>query len=249
MASKRSKEGMDLHGEEEPIEAKMQRCQVAIEYQFHDQKLLQSALTHASSASNRLESNERMEFLGDSVLGTIVCQYLYERYPEFMEGELTKIKSIVVSRRTCAKVSISLGLERCLVVGKGMQGSVSVPRSLLSDLFESLIAAIYLDGGWDAVTSRVLRWLEVELKSAVDGFSGGNHKSTLQQWTQRDNGNSPSYELLEEKGPDHNKLFLVAAVVEGRKHTPAWGRSKKEAEQRAAGNALAEIHGTPLPFG
>ncbi|MCA9206271.1 MAG: ribonuclease III, partial [Planctomycetales bacterium] len=105
----------------------MDRCERRIGYKFHDRLLLRSALTHASGAEHRLASNERLEFLGDAILGVVVCELLFHRYPEYLEGDLTKIKSIVVSRQTCAKISEALGLQECLIVGKGMASSPSVP--------------------------------------------------------------------------------------------------------------------------
>src|SRR5277367_6186209 len=124
-----------------------ERCERRIGYEFRDKTLLGAALTHASGAQHRLASNERLEFLGDAILGAVVCELLYAQYPEYLEGDLTKIKSIVVSRQTCAKISEALNLQEFLVLGKGMTTHPSVPPSLLADVFESLIAAIYLDGG------------------------------------------------------------------------------------------------------
>src|SRR5471030_767875 len=119
------------------------RCERRIGYDFRDKSLLTAALTHASGAQHRLASNERLEFLGDAILGAVVCDLLYHQYPEYLEGDLTKIKSVVVSRLTCAKVSESLGVEEFLVLGKGMTTHPNVPPSLLADVFESLVAAIY----------------------------------------------------------------------------------------------------------
>src|SRR3981189_3362344 len=125
----------------------LQRCERRIGYVFADKNLLIAALTHASGAQHRLASNERLEFLGDAILGAVVCELLYTQYPDYLEGDLTKIKSVVVSRQTCAKISEGLGLQEFLILGKGMTTSPTVPPSLLADVFESLVAAIYLDGG------------------------------------------------------------------------------------------------------
>src|SRR5512147_1220245 len=127
------------------IPSDLERCERRIDYTFQNKSLLRAALTHASGAEHRLLSNERLEFLGDAILGAVVCELLFRQYPEYLEGDLTRIKSLVVSRQTCAKVSEALGLEEFLLLGKGMASSPSVPPSLLSDVFESLIAAIYLD--------------------------------------------------------------------------------------------------------
>ena len=228
--------------------SKLTRCQEIIEYQFQDESLLLSALTHASGASHRLASNERLEFLGDAVLGLTVCQWLYEEYPEYNEGDLTKIKSAVVSRRSCGKVACTLGLDRCLIVGRGVTRNRSFPRSLVSDVFESVVAAIYLDGGTEVVRQRLKKWLEDEVRSAVESQGAGNYKSSLQQYAQRELSSTPVYRLIRESGPDHRKSFLIAAVIGERQFTAAWGSNKKDAEQRAASNALAELHHQPLPF-
>lgn len=227
---------------------KVELCQTRVGYQFQDLSILRSALTHASGASNRLESNERMEFLGDSVLGFTICQWLFKEHLEYLEGELTQIKSTVVSRRVCARVSRQLELEECLILGKGMQQPAGVPKSLLSDVYEAVIAAIYLDGGIEAAAEFILRTMKNELEEAVEGHSIGNHKSALQQLAQRDHGCAPVYRLLSETGPDHSKAFQITAELKNRRFTAAWGRTKKDAEQRAAGNALAELKGEDPPF-
>ena len=229
-------------------ESKLIRCQQIIDYQFRDPSLLLSALTHASGASNRLASNERMEFLGDAVLGLTVCQWLYEEYPGYSEGDLTKIKSAVVSRRACGKVACELGLDECLIVGRGVTRNRSFPRSLVSDVFESVIAAIYLDGGIDIIRERLHDWLADEVYCAVEGQGASNYKSSLQQYAQRELANTPVYRLVRESGPDHRKSFLISAVIGEREFAAAWGSNKKDAEQHAASNALAELHDVPLPY-
>lgn len=223
-------------------------CQEKIQYRFKDVELLRAALTHASGADSRLTSNERLEFLGDAVLGLVVCERLYEKFPDFLEGDLTKIKSEVVSRRTCAQISRRLGLDVCLVLGKGLSQGPLVPASVLSDVFESLVAAIYLDGGLQAARDFVLRHMGPEIDRVVAGASGSNYKSLLQQVAQREFGSTPTYQLLDEKGPDHSKCFKVAAVIGRTTYSPAWGRNKKEAEQKAALNALCQINGEPVPY-
>jgi ribonuclease-3 len=226
---------------------KLALCQERISYRFKNRDLLIAALTHASGASSRLMSNERLEFLGDSILGWIICDRLFHCYEDFLEGDLTKVKSVVVSRRVCAKISRLLGLEDCLIIGRGMITSDGLPRSLLSDVFESIVAAIYLDGGGVAAQTFVLRCMESEIALAADGQSG-NYKSALQHLAQKDYSATPIYKLEEQKGPDHSKSFLIAAEIGTQSFSPAWGRSKKDAEQRAAGNALAELRDEPPPF-
>ena len=223
-------------------------CQRALDYQFRDTALLRSALTHASGADHRLASNERLEFLGDAILGAVVCELLYRQFPEYLEGDLTRIKSVVVSRRTCAKISQMLNFQEFLTLGKGMGSQDQTPASVMADVFESLVGAIYLDGGMEAAREFITRHLGPEIEATVGGESGMNYKSHLQQVAQRQFGATPTYTLLDEKGPDHLKCFKIAAQVGPNRYAPAWGANKKDAEQRAALNALSELAGEPLPF-
>ena len=215
-------------------------CQRRIQYEFRDPALLVAAFTHASGAQHRLASNERLEFLGDAILGFIVCETLYQLFPDSLEGDLTRIKSVVVSRETCGRITKRLELIDFLIVGKGLALN-PVPASGLSDLFESLVAAMYLDGGLEPVRALVARMLEPEIVKVASGEQGLNHKSLLQQLSQRDYGVTPTYEVVEEVGPDHSKNFSVSAQIGPQRYPPAWGRNKKEAEQRAASNALSEL--------
>jgi ribonuclease-3 len=228
----------------------LEECQKAIGYQFRQPELLRASLTHASGANTRLASNERMEFLGDSILGLVTCEQLYLRFPDYQEGDLTKIKSVVVSRRTCARFSKELNLGAFLFLGKGMNhlSASAVPSSMLADVYESLVAAIYLDGGLEEARNFILKQLGPEIETVVGGALGGNFKSVLQQVAQREFNATPQYVLLDEKGPDHGKCFKIAAVIGRHTYAGAWGRNKKEAEQRAAMNALAQVKGDPLPF-
>jgi ribonuclease-3 len=223
---------------------KLRGCEQRIHYAFGNKTMLLAALTHASGAEHRLASNERLEFLGDAILGAVVCELLFHRYPHYLEGELTRIKSAVVSRQTCARISARLGLQEFLILGKGMASSSRLPDSLLADVFESLIAAMYLDGGLPAARVFIEREIVTEIEAAVDGRGHDNYKSQLQQLAQREFGNTPVYELIDEKGPDHSKYFKVAAMVGNTRYPAAWGRNKKEAEQRAAYNALSELSET-----
>ena len=216
-------------------------CQRRIQYTFRDPSLLLAAVTHASGAHHRLASNERLEFLGDSILGFVICEHLYRLFPESLEGDLTRIKSVVVSRETCGRISEQLNLADFLIVGKGLAINKPVPISVLSDLFESLVAAVYLDGGIEPARALVERLLAPEVASVASGVQGANHKSVLQQLSQRDFGVTPTYEVIEESGPDHSKNFQVSAFIGPRSYSPAWGRNKKEAEQRAALKALEEL--------
>jgi ribonuclease III len=237
-----------INSSEIPDASLLLKLEQRIGYEFKDKGMLLSALTHASGAEHRLASNERLEFLGDAILGAVVCEVLFHQYPEFLEGELTRLKSIVVSRQTCAKISQALGMQEFLILGKGMTTHPSVPSSLLADVFESLLAAIYLDGGDAAARQFIATTMGPEIELAAEGETGSNYKSLLQQLAQREHGTTPTYQLLDEKGPDHSKCFKVAAQVGPDRYQPAWGRNKKEAEQRAARNALSQLSGDLPPF-
>ena len=218
-------------------------------YEFRNKRYLAEAVTHASVANTRLKSYERLEFLGDSILGFIVCEYLFQNFPQLLEGDLTKIKSNVVSRQSCADIGLKLQIDKCLVVGKGVGSGAGVPRSLLANAFESIVAAIYLDGGLEAIKSFLMPIVEIQVAAAVSGGLEINYKSELQQYAQKRYGIPPQYRLLDDRGPDHDKWFQVAAQIDKRTYFPAWGKNKKEAEQKAAANALAMIDGNPPPFG
>jgi ribonuclease-3 len=223
-------------------------CQEAIGYRFRRPELLRAALTHTSGANTRLGSNERLEFLGDSVLGLVTCEQLYARFPEYQEGDLTKLKSVLVSRKTCAEFSADLGLGDFLFLGKGMSGHGDIPSNILADVYESMIAAVFLDGGWEEAKALVLRHIAPAIEQVAESAVAANAKSLLQQVAQREYGGTPRYYLLDEQGPDHDKCFKVAADVNGHRFPAAWGRTKKEAELKAAMNALADIEGDALPY-
>lgn len=208
---------------------------------FKDPLLLKEALTHASIAESRLRSNERMEFLGDAVLDLVVCAELYRRFPTLLEGDLTKIKSAVVSRRTCAEVARETGLAELLIIGKGISSRDAMPSSLAAAVYESIVAAIYLDGGFEVVKEYVLRTMVPKIESISANVNQQNYKAMLQQHAQKILASTPMYELLDEKGPDHSKCFEVCVTIGGRRFTSAWGPNKKMAEQKAALLALEEL--------
>ena len=224
-------------------------CQKILGYEFADRTLLTRCLTHASASRIRLESNERMEFLGDAILGAAVCDTLYERFPQASEGELTRIKSVVVSRATCARLVRKMKITPFLVLGKGITTSAVVPGSVLATAFEAIIGGIYLDGGYDAAKEFIVRTIDVEITRAAESSVGVNHKSLFQQRVQKESGDTPVYQVLEEKGPDHAKMFQIVAIVGETTYPPAWGLSKKAAEQWAAENALATLNGELPPHG
>jgi ribonuclease III len=218
-----------------------ERAEEVLGHRFKNPNLLKEALTHASIADNRLDSNERMEFLGDAVLDLVICEALYQKFPQYQEGELTKIKSAVVSRRTCAEVALETGLAELLIIGKGISSRHSMPSSLAAAVYESIVAAIYLDGGFEVVKQYVLRTMAEKIDAIAASAHQQNFKAILQQHAQKMLGASPQYELLDEKGPDHSKCFEVGVAIDGRRFTSAWGPNKKMAEQKAALVALEEL--------
>lgn len=219
------------------IEELLNRCEERIGHQFADRSLLRRCLTHSSSAETRLDCNERLEFLGDAVLGIVICEHLFQIYPEQREGNLTQMKSSLVSRQTCAKVARQLELQSFILVGRGLQ---NIPDSLLSAVVESVIAGIYLDGGLQAARQFILSAFEEEL-SLCGPVDTENFKSRLQEHTQRVLGKTPEYVLVEENGPDHAREFCISARVGSDMFDSGRGRSKKEAEQQAARNALLSL--------
>ncbi len=217
------------------------RAETVLGYTFKNPSLLKEALTHSSIADNRLDSNERMEFLGDAVLDLIICEDLYRKFPQYNEGDLTKIKSAVVSRRTCAEVSMETGLTDLLIIGKGISSRHSIPSSLSANVYESIVASIYLDGGFEVVKDYVLRTMGPKSDAIAADATQQNYKAVLQQHAQKNLGFTPQYQLLDEKGPDHSKCFEVGVAIGGRRFTSAWAPNKKTAEQKAALLALEEL--------
>ena len=220
--------------------ATLERCQELIGYVFKTPDLLALALTHSSVAASRTDSNERLEFLGDAVLGLVVCHQLYDRHGELSEGQMTKIKSSVVSRQTCADIAVKSGISDLLYLGKGISRAQLQP-SMSAAVLESLIGAVYLDGGIEPTRQFILRLVQPYIDDALANEHQSNFKSLLQQYAQRHWGSTPEYLLLDEKGPDHSKCFEIAVSIDGRNFPSAWGMNKKEAEQEAARLALENL--------
>jgi ribonuclease-3 len=213
---------------------------------FRDRQIIETALTHRShayrSGQERTQSNERLEFLGDSVLGLIVNEYLYGEYPDRSEGELTKMKSLVVSRAVLSRSAESIDLGRHLILAPGEVDAGGRNRaSILSDAFEAVLGAIYLDGGLDPVQSFVRRQLLGSLEATLADHQLTNYKSLLQEKIQAQLKTPPRYKVTSTSGPDHAKKFVVEVVVRGRVLGRGEGNSKKLAEQRAAREALQVV--------
>lgn len=210
---------------------------------FRDRGLLAQALTHSSGKSETAPSNERLEFLGDSILGAVIARRLYSQFPTWDEGELTRVKSAVVSAATLAEAAQTLSLGALAVTGKGMSGR-ALPSSLLANVFEAVVAATYLDQGFDAAEAFILAQLDGTVARIAREEISKNWKSILQQYAQKNLGATPTYRVITETGPEHVKSFEVAAVIGERGETGrGLGRSKKEAEQKAAEATLRGILG------
>jgi len=227
--------------------------EVSLGYSFRDRDLLRQALTHSSRKNDLARSNERLEFLGDAVLGTVISERLYRAFPDFNEGDLTRIKSAVVSRVTLGRCARALDLGRYLIVAKGVARPVQsepasateepsrrLPPSLLSNAFEAIIGAIYLDGGLEPVRQFVERHLGPEIERARTSHAR-DPKSLLQDYAQRLMGLTPAYELVSAQGPDHLKSFEVVTVIGDKRYGRGRGRTKKSAEQEAAAKTLAML--------
>lgn len=217
-----------------------------IGFRFRDPALLQQALTHRSflgaNGSDLNTSNERMEFLGDSVLELVVNEHLYARHPDLQEGELTKMKSLLVSRGILSNQAREMGLGRYLLLSEAEQDSGGRERpSILADTFEAVVGAIYLDGGLESARG----FLRQRLLTAAQGILGDrtftNYKSLLQEFVQSEYRTYPRYRISAQSGPDHRKIFTVDVSVKGRKLGEGRGSNKKKAEQSAARDALEAL--------
>lgn len=225
---------------------KLREFQEIIGYQFSDESLLKIALTHSSYSNEnkqkKIKYNERLEFLGDSVLSLIVSKYLFENYPKLPEGDLTKARATVVCEHSLWECALSIELGKFLILGKGEEMTGGRTRmSVLADAFEALIAAIYLDGGLDRVREWTLGQLYDTIVSAVNGKMFKDYKTTLQEYVQAKGQSKIEYEVTGESGPDHKKMFMVYVYVDGQVFGMGEGNSKKKAEQIAAQNALSKF--------
>lgn len=216
----------------------------AIGYRFHNITLLQNALAHSSYANERwhnsLMSNERLEFLGDSVLGMLVAEYLYRNFPNRPEGELTRMRADMVCEKTLAEVAHRLDLGKHLMLGKGEeQGGGRNRESILADAVESVIAACYLDGGMDAAIQFIQQFILVNVP--VTKMHNVDYKTALQERVQQKKNQTLSYRLVGESGPDHDKHFEVELSLNESVVGIGSGSSKKRAEQDAARVALEKL--------
>lgn len=246
---------IDTHRHETPggqlvrLRDEFDALQRAIDYRFRDRGLLEHAMTHASRAnedpSGGVADNESLEFLGDAVLGFLVADLLFHEFPQFDEGQKSKVKASLVSTATLARQAERLSLGPQLLLGRGEEKTGGRRKqALLADAYEALIAALYLDGGVEQVRAFVSREFAPLIAQVREhGVAGGDYKSALQEYLQSRDCALPEYRLSGTVGPDHRKRFQVAVVVAGEAVAEADGSSKKEAEQQAARLALERLAG------
>ncbi len=228
----------------------MRELQKAIGYTFRDLSLLETALTHTSYANevykDGLKSYERLEFLGDSILGFTAADYLISTFPEMHEGELTKLRADLVCETSLAQTAAQLGLGRYLRLGRGEEaGGGRTRTSIIADVVEAVIAAIYLDGGLVAARRFIYDHVLVDTKARVK--LNTDYKTMLQELVQQKKNQALSYELLSESGPDHDKQFSVRVLLNGETVGEGAGTSKKRAEQAAAREAVERLFAKDAP--
>ncbi|MCI5624733.1 MAG: ribonuclease III [Clostridiales bacterium] len=222
----------------------MKSLEEKLGYTFQDKSLLENALTHSSCANEskgRLHSNERLEFLGDSILGMVVAEHLYRNHPDLPEGELTRTRAALVCEESLVEVAHDLGLGDYLKLGKGEEAGGGRTRpSIRADAVEAVLAAVYLDGGIGSARKIIQKYI---LSREIEGLnSQRDYKTALQELIQRESGQSLKYRLTGSEGPDHDKRFFVEVDLNGQPVGAGKGRSKKEAEQMAAKAAIAKLN-------
>ena len=218
----------------------MNSLEKRLNYKFKNIDLLKNALVHSSYANEvrgNVHSNERLEFLGDSVLSVIVSEHLYNKFPTMPEGELTRMRASLVCEKSLCEFSRELGIGNYLKLGKGEDKNGGRERdSILADAFEAVLAAVYLDGGMDAAKAHIMNTVLRDIKHCEDD-TFKDYKTTLQEVIQRNPEESVSYILVNESGPDHNKSFTVEVHLNSNVIGKGTGKSKKQAEQLAAKQA------------
>jgi ribonuclease-3 len=217
-----------------------------LDYKFKNKTLLKEALTHPSfqkkSLKEKTANNQRLEFLGDSVLDLIVTEHLYLKLASFSEGKLTKIRSVMVSKDILAKWANRLSLGKYIILGKGEDSTGGRKKlSILADCFEALLGAIYLDSGLQKAKKIILSFIKEEMELIIKGKHRDDYKTLLQEISQKKMKCLPKYFLIKEKGPDHKKIFCIEVKLKEKTHGTGTGENKKEAEQDAAREALKKL--------
>jgi len=223
-----------------------------IRYRFKDRNLLYTAFKHSSylpiTKEKAYQSNERLEFLGDAVLDIVVTEFLYLNLPKTQEGELSKMKSVLVSRNVLAKVVSNLNLGQHLLINRGEEKTGGRTRtSNLANLYEAILGAIYLDGGLKPIRKFIEKSLLTSYEGLLNHQSFINYKSILLEYVQSQGPGNATYRLIKESGPDHQKKFVMDVCIGGKERAQGWGKSKKLAEQAAAHNLLKKVAPDLLP--
>ena len=223
--------------------------QKSLNIRFKDVFLLDLAFHHRSFSNESIkkdlsypQNNERLEFLGDAVLGMVTASLLYNNLTDQPEGELARIKSVVVSEMTLSQIALNIGVDKCLVLGKGEELSGGrTKKAILADAMEAIIGAFYLDSGYREAEKFVLQFMVEEVEKVIKNKHQKDYKTLLQEWYQKKSKKCPRYELVEMSGPDHDKNFVVQVRLEDKVFGPATGKNKKEAEQAVAKLAYSTL--------
>ena len=229
-------------------DSSLKDLQAAINYHFNDSSLLREALTHKSFAHEQQGTssigNERLEFLGDAVLELSITHILMERFPDYSEGKLTKLRAGIVNKEGVAAVARELKLGRYILLGRGEEGSSGrVKNSILANAYEALIAAVYYDGGYQQVFKLIENHFSQLIYEVGEKGMSRDYKTRLQEYSQSALGAMPEYVIVREEGPDHEKIFEVYVTINGIRYETGRGRNKKTAEQEAARSTLFKLKG------
>lgn len=223
----------------------MEEIEAKLGYEFKDKELLKTALTHSSYANENkkrnLECNERLEFLGDAVLGMVVANYLFRGQQKMPEGQMTRLRAELVCEQSLARVAEELQLGNYLLLGKGEeQGGGRKRHSIIADAVEAVIAAVYLDGGYEKASGIIYKFIIEPMEKGI-AILVTDYKTALQEFVQRKSGQVLAYNLVDQSGPDHDKVFTFSVSLNGEVVGTGSGKNKKEAEQAAAGDALRKL--------
>ena len=223
----------------------MEEIEAKLGYEFKDKELLKTALTHSSYANENkkrnLECNERLEFLGDAVLGMVVANYLFRGQQKMPEGQMTRLRAELVCEQSLARVAEELQLGSYLLLGKGEeQGGGRKRHSIIADAVEAVIAAVYLDGGYEKASGIIYKFIIEPMEKGIATLVT-DYKTALQEFVQRKSGQVLAYNLVDQSGPDHDKVFTFSVSLNGEVEGTGSGKNKKEAEQAAAGDALRKL--------
>lgn len=212
---------------------------------FRNYDLLNLALSHRSfvNENNLKENNERLEFLGDSILGFVITDYLYRRYPFHSEGELARIKSFVISEMTLTKIAKNIGLNKYILIGKGEESSGGRNKNtIIADAFEAFLGSVYLDSNLKKTKDLIIKLFKNEIELVIEDKHEKDYKTLLQEYAQKTFKVCPVYKLVGKKGPEHNRTFFVSVFLSGKVIGSGEGKSKKNAEKEAAKNAYLKLN-------